>query len=243
MLRFPFRWKNLWYGLVLLLAACDFINVKEEPQVREQLSILEEVDTLIVRNRLKVQLHQADSARLVITGAENLISNLKAEIKEKRLTLDYEHKGLGINPADELQIDVYLPQLSNIQFLGHGNLSSEDTLHFSHLLIEVYRAYGTIDLLLENKYLKVVSNSSTNIKLKGATDTFVCAYSYNDGLLNARDFNAQNVRLYHRGENSIHLTAFRSLKGTLWNIGDIYYYGNPHKIQINKTGTGELIGR
>lgn len=95
-------------------------------------------------------------------------------------------------------------------------------------------------LRLEKCDISVVG--SGDIELKGSTENLVIGLM-GSGYVNAYGLAAVNVVANVKGSGDIEVYPIESMNVSVFGSGDVYYKGNPNKVNITEDGSGEVHKR
>ena len=116
-----------------------------------------------------------------------------------------------------------------------------DTIVQDSFCLSVHGGCGNIDLLINTTLSRIKYFYGTaNLNVSGFSNvTYILANSY--GPINS--FKLTNNFLYMRtnGTNNTYVNVNKVLEAQIYNIGNVYYTGNPYTISSDETSTGSLI--
>ncbi|MDD4848140.1 MAG: DUF2807 domain-containing protein, partial [Bacteroidales bacterium] len=100
---------------------------------------------------------------------------------------------------------------------------------------------GIINIEIHVQQLEVEQpNGYSDINIRGtANDVLLKNNAF--GPMNLSDLAAENVFVDCHGTNNTFVQTRKSLTGSISNVGDLYYSGNPETVNVNVTGDGQLI--
>ena len=88
---------------------------------------------------------------------------------------------------------------------------------------------------------KIVSNGLARIQMKGTTTNLRLSYHAGIGKFEGRNLIAENVIIYHKGENKLEINPQVSLVGNLYSTGDLISYNHPATVAVTEHFFGKLI--
>ena len=198
-----------------------------------------------------IELHVAEgsSQKVQVTTGENRLDNVHFELQDQTLRITY-NGGCIFSPSnDPVKVYVTSPNLTMVRNSSEYTCYSEGVLHYPDLLLIVedfqsdYANIGNFDFKVQNQSLSVVSNGLANIKISGTTNFFNIGYYSGVGKLDAKNLIANDIQVYHRGENNLEIYPLQSLKGDIYSIGNLISYHVPPVVEIEQHYTGGLIFR
>ncbi len=150
-----------------------------------------------------------------ITGDDNLISLVKANVRNKRLRLSIEKSYRSHNP---IVINISSANLQAISAEGSSSVRLDD-IDTEHLLLNLS---GAVDLVATGKATKLI------LHIKGSGD------------VKAKGLMSDEVIVDLSGTGDVVITAHESLQANLSGAGDISYFGSPRRISKNQSGVGDV---
>jgi hypothetical protein len=210
------------------------INVVERP--------VSGFHTVVLKDNIDLELQSSNLNRLTLEAGNNLLNKIKTEVIDSVLIIENNNSCNWVRDYNApLKAYLSFTKLDTIQYESIGNISSQDTIIIENLVINVWEGAGEISFSVKASMLFCNLHYGTaEIKMKGISDNcFV--YSASFGLVNNLNLVSDNVYLRTRSSNNVYLKATHSLEASIENIGNVYYQGNPPNINLNQTGTGELI--
>lgn len=196
-----------------------------------------------LNDNINLLLNKSNKHKLVIEAGKNLLKKITFEITtDSVLVIRNENTCNWVRSYDK-PINVYLDfvDLIDLDYRSIGDVTSLNTLTLDSLDIDVWEGAGTIKLDLDISLCRSSLHYGTaDIKLSGVAGLCV-VYSSGLGLIDNRNLNTGILYINNRSSNDVYIRASSTLGATIENIGNIYYYGNPHSVSLNRIGTGNLI--
>ena len=219
---------------------CDCFKSNQPVSTEERtLASFQELEILSV---FEVRWVKDSTYKALITCGEKLIENISTEIIDSKLVLKNNNKCNWMRSQDKrIVIEVHSPTLKNIYINECCDLISTDTIKTAVLNIDNHAGISTakINVNCETLYFSVHAGTG-NFEVGGYTGV---AYYYNNG---NSYFNMENcwadylyLKSNSTGQTYVHVT--KELGATVAGRGNVYYYGNPYKIDRDETAEGRLI--
>ena len=215
---------------------------KTGTKVEEEI-ILGEFEKIAIYDGLQLNLVYGEKQEVIIKGGENLIPNVDFQLKEKQLTITDDNGCNWVRDYEPIVITITSNRLIEVRSGGYGLIKSINTLNFDQLLVESKDGSGDFELDVAVDQLRVVNNSFSNIYISGLANYLSIGHWYNDGRFNGTDLEINNVGISHNGVNDIYIRVKEKLSGELTSRGNIIYFGNPEIVEVNVSGTGQLINK
>lgn len=230
---------------VLFMLGCDntsFDCVKKAGDLTTITLALPPFHSININDGINVIIKTGNAQEVKLTAGENLLSGIKANVDNAGFLNIYNENSCNwVRSYKDINMHITLDTLHRVNHYGFGVLSSDGVLTFKNFHINLKDGAGDIRLAIDNQSLILISNSISNCYISGHTNNFTVGFYYNDGICWAQDLLARKVNVEHLGTNTIEVNALETLTGSLQSNGDIVYHGNPENIDINVTGTGELL--
>jgi hypothetical protein len=213
------------------------------PVVKEQRDVTGFFDKISVYNNVNLVITQGPYNSITIEGGKNLLSDIKTEIGDDSvLTIRNLNKENWVRSYDK-EITAYLQinRLRNIRYESSGDITTTDTLHFDSLRVEAWGGSGTIKMDIDcgTSWL-IMQYGSMDFDISGkCIVTYIFANSY--GPFHCLGLKSYNTFIRNSGTNDCYVNAVDQIGADIRSIGNIYYSGNPSKVNSTLTGTGQLI--
>lgn len=177
----------------------------------------------------------------VKTGA-NLLSGIETIVYGSRLIIRNNNWcNWTRNFHIPVQVFVSVGKLDSLEYRGSGNVSCTNQLVNDSIKVDVWEGAGSIHLRLNmEKSFFTIHQGTVDAKLTG--DVWVSFINSNGlGPVEALGLTSQYTYIHSSSPNHVYLNVQQLLSGTIDNIGNIYYSGDPHSISVEEQSTGELI--
>lgn len=180
--------------------------------------------------------------QIKVEAGENLIDGITTEIDSGRLVLR------NLNTCDwlrsfEVPVNVYLTftRLDTLTFRAAGNITCTNEWTNDTICFDVIEGAGQIDLNLKAfKTFLTVRYGTVELNVTGFSQvTFISSQGY--GPLHAENLESKFTYVYSFSPNDVFVKATAGLGVEIANIGNVYYRGNPGKINTVISGKGKLI--
>lgn len=229
--------------LVFSCKKSPLTNGKVVTETRE----LSAFDTLYLHDNIDVTLICSDTYKIEITTGENLMPNIISVSDGETLSLRNDNTCNWLRSYDiPLKAKIYYKSKINaIIYESVGDLYSEtfisdDTLSRFDLMIE--DGAGDIDLKIncDNIYL-TIHDGTNEIKMAGSTN-YTYIYQRGLGPIDVLDLPSDKADVYSYESNDIFVNCRQKLNANIYDIGDIYYKGEPDITSyISPYAKGKLI--
>lgn len=199
--------------------------------------------SIVLKDNVNLYLRQAGENKITVEAGNNLMSKIYTEVNGAGyLEIGNDNKCNWVRSYKK-PINVYLDfiRLDSLEYRSIGNVTNDDTIRMDTLVVNVWEGAGTIDLTL--KSYKTDSNlhyGTAEIITSGIT-TVSNVYLAGAGKIDNKSLAATHVYLNNKSSNDIYISSSKTIGATIENIGNIYYFGNPGSVSLDKIGSGNLI--
>lgn len=203
---------------------------------------LQDFHDICLKGKMDVLLVQDSLMKAEIETGEHLQDGILFSYDGKRLTVSNENRCLWLKRLDHFpKVTLHLKELFRIRADHYGKLSTLDTLRTDSLYLEVWNGNPEIRLQMNNitSTLYIHSNSAS----LDASGRVGVAYISNGGAgpMHCENLDCDIAFTKTRSTNNIYVNVRQWLVAEINWKGNIYYKGNPGKIDLLRTNEGELI--
>ncbi len=227
--------------LSLTLASCNFdINLNPGVTgngnvVKETRTITGPFSTIKATEGLDVYLTQGNSESITVEADENIQDLILTEVKDGVLKI---HTAENIGRASSKRVNVSFKTISSIVSTSGSDVYSTNTISAEKLNL---RSTSGSDMKLEvnTTELHCESTSGSDIRLSGKTSKLVAeATSGSD--IKAGNLISESSQVKATSGADITVNTSKELIAKANSGGDIKYYGNPEKVDTNKSSAGSI---
>ena len=187
----------------------------EGPIVKKEIS-LSAIEGIGLGISGTVYLTQGSSQKIEIEAQQNIIDNIKQEVKNGSWSINY-HK--NVNGHDGVKIYVTLPNVKSLSIGGSGKILGQNSFNNLGNLALSIGGSGMIELAGNAQNVKVSIGGSGSVKA-GKLKTETCEVSIG-------------------GSGDCYVEVSESLKASVAGSGDVYYKGRP-KVRSSIAGSGRV---
>lgn len=181
---------------------------------------------------------QSDTKSVQIYGPDNVIPDIKVDVKRNTLSITMKNE-IRISKKCDLKVIVSCPEITKVKATGVGDFKLEDSVRAEKLNITLEGVGDVVANNLDCKNIKVSSSGVGNIMLKGKT--IEANYSVSGvGDIKAYELIANNVQAEASGIGNIQCNASQAINAELSGVGSIRFKGNPQKQYLNRSGVGKI---
>ncbi|MFA9370262.1 MAG: GIN domain-containing protein [Labilibaculum antarcticum] len=233
--------KTLILSLTLLIfCSCSQLNLFEEEgdytETRFEFTAITQIKNL---NTFTIEIVQDDEEYLLLKGGENVLKEATISFSDQEIILDHQYQNWTRN-YDLITAEIHLKDLQTITIDSPAEISSNGTLNGDNLYIDITADAELVEMNLNLDYTSMTFHSHGSVS-GGYEFAGICPlanYTLN-GITNIKSssLKSQTISLGQNGIGEAHVWAEEKLNVTIYNIGNIYYKGNPEvkitKVQVN----------
>jgi len=214
-------------------------KVKGNGHLTSEIRSVSDYDQIKVFGNLEVELVRGREGELKLQGEENLLEYIRTMVVGKSLKIKVK-QGFDIRPSKNQMLIITVPfeDLNEISLAGSGGIYTSDVIKAVHLKTNL-EGSGNIKLSLSANKLSATVSGSGDMVLDGSVDKFEGTL-IGSGDIRAFKLKAKNASASVTGSGDFQLTATSSLKAAVMGSGDIYYKGNPDKVDKKVAGSGNI---
>lgn len=226
--------------LGLFLFSCEYL--KKDYNLKEEITLYPEIRMIYLENDIDILIVQDTIDFIKIISPDNLINGVKQVVKGDTITLLNENRSQIIDRYGyKITAEVHSKNLYYVYFKGSGTVESKDTLKMDSFQVTTMNATGNINLKFKGNYLRLVhSTGAVDVHISGSVNT-LSVWTATYGRVDLSNFIAKRVTVTNISTNDIFVYASEYLEAMIEYTGNIYYYGKPGEIKIEKKGSGEVI--
>jgi hypothetical protein len=181
-------------------------------------------DAVTVSYPAQVVIKQGSAESLEIEAEDNLLPNLKTQVKNGTLDIFYRREnGKHVNPTKTVQITIVVKDLSDVEFTSAGELIIEN-LETENLDVSLSGA-GNVDLdQIDVETLKVSLSGAGSATASGTADSLDLAIS-GFGDFKGKELHDKKARVSISGAGSATVWVDDDLMAEVSGAGSVGYYG------------------
>jgi hypothetical protein len=223
----------------VFFTSCIFSpSIKGDGNVVEEIRNTGDFDEIKVSRGMNVYISQGDQTKVTVKADGNLLDVIETETVGDVLEISCK---ANIKKATVKKIFVTTPNLVGVKASAGSNVFSETTINTKELEISA-SAGSNIKLKLNANSTDVSASAGSNISREGKVDRFYGKASSGSNI-KAEKLSSKNSEAKTSSGANIWITFTKNLTGNASSGGNIFYYGNPEKININRSSGGNVINK
>ncbi len=239
---------TFFISLVFYFLSCkkaeDRICFKSTGESTYKLITIGDFNELNLGPKLNYTLVNDSTNFLKITGGQNLLNAIQVDLNNGILSIENKNKCNFLRNYDHtIHVEIHYTQLNRVDGRISHELNTLDTIRGNYFNLRISGASGNANLLVDTEFLNgFVNDGSPDYRFSGKTK-FAHIQAHGNGSADVRTLDvAEKLEITSRSNRPIFCRAEGiPLVVNIEFNGDVYYNGTPSSIQLNKTGSGQLI--
>jgi hypothetical protein len=200
------------------------------------------ISKINIKNNVDVIIVPNSTYYIKVTAGENLIDGIITEISGNTLYIRNENRCNWVRSFDNIYtVEVGMNQPERIDYYGSGNITCKDTIRSAEFTFDCWNGSGSIDLIFNSSKTHINNNvGRADFHLSGYSGV---SYIYlNDvAVLNAENLVTGYTFIRNRSTGNCKIRVTKELAAEIEYTGNIYYTGNPYRVDLVHKGSGRLI--
>lgn len=206
---------------------------------------LGEFDKLFLGAHIKFTLKQDTVNYLEVSGHENLIQLVKADISEGLLRIENKNKCNFLRNYDTklIEVVIHFKELINLEFQGTEPMNSEGVLNLNYFTFMIKDGAGPVNLAINADVIYAsVNHGFGDFTFSGNVNYANFRISSN-GYCNTNQLNVNDSIdvIYNSAVESTFNFDNVPARVEILSLGNVRYIGNPTTIDFFDYGEGDLI--
>ncbi|MDP4267438.1 MAG: DUF2807 domain-containing protein [Bacteroidota bacterium] len=238
--------------LIIFLISIFFIccNKDDAPDFLKSTGSIRKVNMVIngdfksicLNNTINLIITQDTMNRVDVETGENLLPKIKTELINGVLTISDGNTFNWVRDLDD-QINVYLriKQIDTLKYTGSGNINSTNAITGYSFAFITNNGTGDVDITLnthESHFSLQLGVQNVNVKGMSGVNYI---YNIGENIFHGEQLETGYTYIDNFSSGDCYIFATKEIGAKIGYVGDIYYKGNPYKIDFIKNGKGNLI--
>jgi hypothetical protein len=235
------------FGLAIILTSCGknglFSIFDDSENLVDKTINLGNFNYLKLESVFEVYLTQDTSNSLTIEGDESIIAKVSANLNDSVLEISNSYKAKWLKPkSNKVKLYLKFKVLKRIDIIETCNVQSENAITGEGLgvIFEDKLSEANLNLNCKSFYYWNNHPCGGKLTLSGNTEKLVI---WNFALMSvdASNLTATEVSIENHAQGNCWVRPVNSLTFSIFGTGNIYYYGNPARIDTGEiTSSGRL---
>lgn len=177
-----------------------------------------------------------------VTAGSHLIDLVTTEVKEETLIIKNNNTCNWVRSfKNKFTVEISLPHLYYVYYAGSGIITTTDSIHEDEFGLDGWTCSGTINLKLNCNISRLSLHTGTADLYASGTSGVSYVYNAATGPIHAENLETGYTYIGNRSTNDCYVQVTKELGATITLQGNIFYSGNPYKIDETITGSGKLV--
>ena len=203
---------------------------------------------ILVLENIELILRQGNTTSVEIESGQNLIDEVTVQVIGDQLIVRDTNDCNFVRDFNQTKIYVQAPNITEIRSETQFEIRSDGVLNFPNLTLFAEdfiednggKITGTYRLELNATNLEVSANKIVSFFISGSVQQLTIGIFAGLTRFEGQNLNAQNVTIFHRGQNNIIVNPQQSIRGELRSTGDIIVVNRPVEVNVSQFYTGIL---
>jgi hypothetical protein len=231
--------------ILLLATACSKTNPGDcfmnTGSITTEVRTVSPFSYLHMMNNVDVFITYAPDYAVEVRAGKNIISGIKTTVNGKMLSISNENSCNWVRSYDSpIEVYISVPRLDSVLYESSGNLTSVNKFIGDTIRLDVLEGAGSINLWVDmNRTRMNLHYGTADLNLKGHSHISYL-YSAGYGPADLSQLQTEFTYMTNNSTNNCRINCDLELHVEIFNVGDVYYSGDPQEIHRNITGSGQL---
>ncbi len=236
--------------LSVFLLGCDSEDgpdcfKKQGEQITKQIET-EIFSKINISDGIELTVKESEEQTITITAGKNLIGDIQFEVIDGELLIKDKNGCEILRNTSVAKVHVSVPNLEKIYSSSQFSIHSDGVLHFPNLTLESGiiiedSPASVFEMVIENESLTINDNISSVFKITGNTHQLNINFWGSNGRLEAGNFHANEVSVFHRSTNDMIVYPIEKVSGTIYSTGNLVLRNVPPIVEIEQLYTGHVV--
>ena len=186
---------------------------------------------------IDIYLTQGDKFEVVVEADDNLMEYIITEVDDGVLKVYFDK--INVTWSEKKVVHVTMKDIDYISASSAGDVIGQNAIRTGDLKIRTSSA-GDVKLEVFATNLDLGTSSSGDITLTGAAD-FLKASTSSAGDIKAYELTVKEADITASSAGDVKITVTDRLEARASSAGDIYYRGNPSKVDARSSSAGDIV--
>lgn len=239
--------------LILLgfaLVSCDSSDPSlclggNEPLVQRTVEV-PSFTTIRTNQNIELILSQGPQ-NISVKASESFIDDVRVEVINGQLQLEDDSRCDFFRESAPTTIYVTAPNITHIRNASQYEVRSEGVLVYENLTLvsdnlegAIY-SIGDFRLDLDVQSFEVIAGNISSFYITGRADDAIIGIFDGLGAFHGADFLVNELRIFHRGSNTMTVHPLDAIRGPILSTGDVIAKNVPPIIEVEELFLGKLI--
>ncbi len=216
--------------------------------IQTEIEKLDSFTAILVNRDVELIITQDEFTKVVVETGDNLLNDIDVKVTNGRLVLTDNNTCNYTRDFGITKVYVTAPNITEIRSSTQYDISSNGILAFDslNLVSEDFNEpdtfiVGDFKMAVNTNQLTIVSNGLSFFYIEGQTEHLNVNFAAGMSRFEGESLIAQNVSVFHRGQNDMIVNPQQSITGQLVSVGNVVAKHRPNVIDIEALFSGRLI--
>ena len=224
------------FFIPVLLAGCDSNCIEDSGNHISRTVTVKNFDEIKVEGAIKLVITQDSSYSIRVEADSNIITYVKAKVSGSELKIKLDDANYC--GQDSIVVHAGIGELKELNLSGAVEVAGEGPIYAGDVDF-TFSGASKVNLNVNASKVTTKADGVTKITLTGQTGTHNLKIN-GTGQLNAFDFVAGIYNIDIDGTGKANINVLNDLKVKTSGTSEIYYKGNPKKVDERKSGAAKL---
>ena len=181
---------------------------------------------------------QGNKVEVMIDCSDSDFDKIEFQNSGDRLTIRRKSRNWGGDNFRDVDIYVTMKDIEGISLSGAGTIEGKNTFNTGDLSLAISGS-GNMDMDIDSDELEIKISGSGNVELEGNAGESRARIS-GSGKVKAEDLTVTTFEASISGSGSCYITATEEIIANISGSGNVYYAGNPSRVNANSSGSGKV---
>ena len=187
-----------------------------------------------------IVIKEGTPGNLTLEGDENLIPYLETIVKNGVLTIRPKD-GVNLRSTHRMTVEVPMNQIKSLKISCSGDIKGKGVFTNDGQTDIAVSGSGNLELEFDTfTDLDVQVSGSGKVQMKGNTRSLK-AHVSGSGNIDCRNTRTNDLTAMVSGSGNIRVNADKSIHAVVSGSGNVFYTGNPEKVEKVTSGSGKVI--
>ena len=186
---------------------------------------------------IDIYLTQGNKFEVVVEADDNIIEHIITDVDNDVLKVYFDR--VNVMRAEKKVVHVTMPEVNYIKATSAGDVIGKTAIKADDLKISTSSA-GDVKIEVYATNLDLSTSSSGDITLSGEAD-YLEASTSSAGDIKAFELTVKEADVSASSAGDVKITVTERLHARASSAGDIYYRGNPPKVDARSSSAGDVV--
>lgn len=191
---------------------------------------------------------EGENYEVKIETSDNILDEIEVTLQDDMLVVK-DNSSCNITRDYGLTtVYVTAPNIEELHSKTDQEIKSEGVLHYPILRLFAMGddgdGSGTGNFYIDFEstgQLVVETNTNTNYTLKGNANEVFLNFYFGDGRFFGENFEAETIKVFHRGSNDMVVFPLQRIEGQLLSTGNLILKNTPSEVEVEELFTGRVV--